>query len=177
MDFESVRAELGVLHDAPVERLIAHWTAGGPTPNDRERDHYHFLIEQNGAVVRGHYELGLPPPPDHSYAWPQHTRELNTGSVGVALCGMLGATPKDHGAVPINPLQMEKLILVLAALAGRYDLSVAETTVTVHADVGRVYGIAQRGKWDISFWPGRPKVKGAAQVAHEIRRALRAALF
>jgi hypothetical protein len=164
-----VEQELGPWKAAPVERLILHWTAGREHASALEREHYHWLIQQDLTLVKGRHPDGGPP-------WAQHTRLLNTGSLGISLCGMAGATTTDWGAAPITAPQLQKLVLVAAVLCQRYRLAISERTVLSHAEVGRVYGITQNGKWDISIWPGRPEIQGAAAVGHELRRLVAAAL-
>jgi hypothetical protein len=159
------------LPTARVERIIVHWTAGGPKASALDRAHYHLLIEQSGRVVPGLRRIGLYLP---------HTRRLNTGSIGVALCGMAGArqNPYHPGPSPITARQMEVLVQVCACLMERYGLPFQEKTLLSHADVERVYGIVQRGKWDITFWPGDPEIpRTARDVAHVLRKRVQKLLL
>jgi hypothetical protein len=157
------------LPDAPVERLVCHWTGGGyrATPIDRLR--YHLLIQGDGRIVRGLWPIGR---------WPAHTRRLNAGSVGIALCGMMGAVerPLDWGPKPISAFQMSRLVAVLAQLVERYELLISPPTVLSHAEVPEVFGLAQRGKWDIAVWPNRDDLSGASPVGAELRRLVGARL-
>ena len=72
-----------------MKRIILHWTAGANEPNNTDYQHYHYLVNGNGVVVKGKYN-----PEDNlncndgKYA--QHTGGGNTGSIGVAMCGMAG---------------------------------------------------------------------------------------
>ena|SRR2546425_1659655 len=132
---------------AAVRRVVMHWTAGGPSPSFFERLHYHFLIDREGVVHRGRFPVGR---------WPPHTRRLNTGSIGIALCGMAQATPAPLrvGPSPITAAQLEALPVIAAQVLGRYGLPVTEQTLLSHCEVPRVYGRPQRGKWDIAWVPG-----------------------
>ena len=68
-----------------MKRIILHWTAGANEPNNTDYQHYHYLVNGNGVVVKGKYN-----PEDNlncndgKYA--QHTGGGNTGSIGVAMC-------------------------------------------------------------------------------------------
>jgi hypothetical protein len=134
-------------HCDQVRRVILHWTAGGPYPSAYERLHYHLLIDQNGTAHKGLFPTGR---------WPPHTRLLNTGSVGIALCGMRGATdsPFAPGPSPITERQITALSRVAAAVLTRYGILPNERTCLTHCEVTHAYGIVQRGKWDISWMPG-----------------------
>lgn len=131
---------------ARVERVIMHWTAGTYTPSLLDRAHYHLLIDGLGQAARG-----VRPP--GSYL--PHTRMLNTGSVGLAICGMHLATesPWSAGPYPITYLQWERACQAAAEVLHAYSLPVSERTLLCHSEVGRVYGRAQRGKWDIDRLP------------------------
>ena len=40
-----------------MERIIMHWTAGTHTASEVDKEHYHLLIEGDGRVVFGDYEI------------------------------------------------------------------------------------------------------------------------
>jgi N-acetylmuramoyl-L-alanine amidase-like protein len=134
-------------HCDQVRRVILHWTGGGPYPSLLERGHYHLLIDQHGTVHKGLFPIGR---------WPSHTRMLNTGSVGIALCGMRGAAaaPFQAGPAPINERQVTATARAAAAVLHRYGILPTERTCLTHCEVTHTYGLAQRGKWDISWMPG-----------------------
>jgi N-acetyl-anhydromuramyl-L-alanine amidase AmpD len=156
---------------ARVERIIWHWTAGGSRASALDRLHYHLLIERDGRVVRGARPIGKYLP---------HTRMLNTGSAGIALCGMHGATqgkdggPLSFGTSPLSPIQFLRLVQVSAQLMDRYHLPMQEKTALCHGDVQRVTGIQQKGKWDIGYWPGKADLRGPRAVGQALRRAISA---
>lgn len=131
---------------ARVQRVIIHWTAGTYTPSALDRLHYHLLVSGLGLAVRGIRPVG-------SYL--PHTRGLNTGSVGLALCGMHLATesPWSAGPYPISHLQWERACQAAAEVLHAYGLPVSERTLLCHSEVERVYGVRQRGKWDIDRLP------------------------
>src|SRR5690606_14966315 len=45
------------LPDARMERIIWHWTAGSYNASETDKEHYHFLIEGDGDIVRGEYSV------------------------------------------------------------------------------------------------------------------------
>ena len=161
---------LAWLPEAPVKRVIMHWTAGGHQPSLIDRFHYHLLLDAAGKLHRGQFRIGR---------WPPHTRRLNTGSVAIALCGMVGAerAPLHWGARPITSEQVAALGPVAAQVLRRYGRPVTEATCLTHCEVTTAYGLAQRGKWDISVLPGMhscaPHSVGE-QLREQIRRHWRA---
>lgn len=72
-----------------TKRIILHWTAGTNYPNTTDLQHYHFLIDKDGKVYNGVYT-----PEDnlncYDGKYAQHTGGGNTGSIGIAVCGMAG---------------------------------------------------------------------------------------
>ena len=72
-----------------MKRIIIHWTAGTYQPNNTDFEHYHYLVNGDGMVINGKFK-----PEDNlncndgKYA--AHTGGGNTGSIGIAMCGMSG---------------------------------------------------------------------------------------
>lgn len=137
-----------------MKRIILHWTAGWNTASDLDREHYHAIVEGDGNVVYGKYR----PEDNESTSTPYaaHTRALNTGSIGVAVAGMVGATesPFYRGKAPINKTQIVAMADLVAELALTYDIPVTRKTVLTHAEVEPTLGVWQTGKWDINWLPG-----------------------
>lgn len=138
-----------------MKRIIIHWTGGTGLANSSDLDHYHLLIEQDGKTRQGRRnpEANLDTS-DGDYA--AHTRALNTGSIGVALCGMHGARehPFKAGHHAITEAQVDALAAVCADLCETYGIPVTPRTVLTHAEVQTTLGVAQRGKWDVTWLPG-----------------------
>lgn len=157
-----------------MKRVVIHWTAGGHKANAIDKRHYHLLIEGDGAVVPGDK---LPEAnadcTDGDYA--AHTRALNTGSIGVAVCAMHGAQerPFRAGAYPITDVQMDALIETVADLCATYSIPVDRRTVLTHAEVEPTLGVAQRGKWDITWLPDMPAPDDPVRVGDRIRQWVR----
>lgn len=148
-----------------VYRVVVHWTAGAYKPSEYDRRHYHFLIDGHGRAVLGARRPGEYLP---------HTRMLNTGSVGLALCGMGGARERPFyaGAWPITHLQWERAAQAAAEIIAAYDLALTERTCLFHSEVWRVYRRPQIGKWDINALPFEPGLT-PAEVHAQFRRKVR----
>jgi N-acetyl-anhydromuramyl-L-alanine amidase AmpD len=153
-----------------LKGIVFHWTAGGPKASALDKSHYHFLVQQDGTIVAGdckpedNINTG-----DGKYA--AHTLSANTGRIGVALCGMLGAVerPFNAGSTPINWPQITALCGLLADLCRRYDIPVTQQTVLSHAEVQPTLGIKQRGKWDVAWLPGMTATADPVQIGDRIR--------
>lgn len=144
-----------------VQRVIMHWTAGGYKPTAFDQLHYHFLIDGEGKAVRGPRAPGLYLP---------HVRAFNTGSVGLSICAMAGAVQhRTDGKAPLTKLQWERACQAAAEIIHRYDLPVSERTVLCHSEVFAVYGVAQRGKWDVDRLPFEPNTP-RDEVHRQMRR-------
>lgn len=148
-------------------RIVVHWTAGRHRPSLLERGHYHFLIDGEGKPHRGLFGVGR-------YGPPNHVKGLNTGSVGLALCGMRGAVerPFSPGPEPITPLQWERAAQAAAEVMLAYGLPAApkglERVVLMHSEVPEVYGIPQ-DRWDIDCLPWKRDL-GPGSVHSDFRR-------
>ncbi len=159
----------GWLPDCSPRRIIVHWTAGGYKAADADRWHYHILIEGDGNLVRGHYSIAdNMSTSDGRYA--AHTKGLNSGSIGVAVCCMWGAIrePFRAGQFPMTLEQWNIMARVVADLCLRYGIAVNERTVLGHGEVECVYGIPQHGKWDPMRLPWKPALS-EEQVGHAFR--------
>jgi hypothetical protein len=162
---------------AKMQRIIVHWTGGASTASGLDLEHYHVLLEGSGKLVRGKRTIkDNETSADGVYA--AHTKGCNTGSIGVALCGMAGARehPFDRGSHPITREQWDVLPSVLADLCRRYAINPARTTVLSHAEVQGTLGIKQNGKWDIARLPFDITAVGAMAIGDRFRAATRALL-
>jgi len=162
---------------ARPRRIIVHWTAGPHVSTAVDRQHYHVLIEALAPgvhIVRGARTIAdNDSTSDGRYA--AHTRLLNQGSIGVAVCGMAGATerPYSPGRRPITDAQWRALYAVLADLCERYGLAPVPASLCSHAEVERVHGVRQAGKWDISI-DRAGRLVGPVAAGDEMRAAVRA---
>lgn len=163
---------------ARINRIIVHWTAGAHTPSGLDKSHYHILIDGSGALVRGRPSIALNDAGGTRAGYAAHTLNANSGSIGVALCGMAGAVerPFSAGPFPLQAVQWTRLATVCADLCRRYGIAVQPGTVLSHAEVQQTLGIRQRGKWDISRLPFNPSIVGATACGNALRAAVSAIL-
>lgn len=156
-----------------MERVIAHWTAGGHKATEFDRGHYHILIEGDGKLVKGIPSIALNVSPvKPGYA--AHALNANSGSIGVSLCCMAGATesPFRAGNSPMMERQWNTLTVVLRELCAKYSIPVTPRTVLSHAEVQSNLGIAQRGKWDFTRLPFALDVIGSKACGDKMRREI-----
>lgn len=150
--------------------IVFHWTAGGPKASALDRQHYHFAVQQDGSIMPGERtpEDNLNTR-DGSYA--AHTLNANTGRIGVAMCGMMGAIERPFlaGPSPITWGQVNALCGLLAILCRRYSIPVTRQAVLSHAEVQPTLGITQRGKWDVAWLPGMTAVGNPVEIGDRIR--------
>ena len=135
--------------------IVLHWTAGGPRCSEIDKEHYHWIVQQDGRIVAGdHAPEDNLNTADGDYA--AHTLGANTGRIGVSMCGMMGAveSPFSAGSAPLVEGQVEAFCGLVADLCRRYQIPVTPQTVLTHAEVQPTLGIKQRGKWDICWLPG-----------------------
>ena len=139
---------------ARPKRVILHWTAGGAEANSDDLQHYHLIVDRTGRLVWGRHSIAdNDSTSDGEYA--AHVRGLNTGSIGVAVTGMMGSTehPFQPGSSPIAHGQYEIACRVIAELCQHYALPVTERTVLNHGEVQSILGVEQRWKWDVMVLP------------------------
>lgn len=158
-----------------MDRIIIHWTAGTHKVSDVDRQHYHFIIDGAGNVVAGKYapEANAKPVAGKYAA---HTLNANTGAIGVAVAAMLGAQerPFSAGKYPITTAQVDALARLVVKICDQYGIPITGRTVLTHAEVQPVLGIAQRGKWDITWLPGMTGAGDPVAVGNAIRDRARA---
>jgi hypothetical protein len=165
---------LGELPAAP-RRIVLHWTAGAHTPNDTDRRAYHYLVHGDGTVEAGQpvaANMRTIPSGTPTSQYAAHVRALNSFSVGIALCGMAGAREGGpYGSWPLTEVQVQAAMRFAAecCLAWGLDPSDARHLLS-HAEVPRVYDIAQPGKWDIAALPFAPQIRGSEEVGTWLRQ-------
>ena len=155
-----------------MKRIIVHWTAGTYFPNNTDLEHYHFLIDKNGKVYDGKYK-----PEDNENCsdgkYAQHTGGGNTGSIGVALCGMCGFKDKNNvGNYPINKIQCETVFQLIAELCKKYKIKINSDSVMTHFEFGKKHPeTSSKGKIDIVFLPPYPDIK-QGEIGNFIRNSV-----
>ena len=156
-----------------MKRIILHWTAGTYQPNSKDYEHYHYLINGDGLLVEGKYK-----PEDNTNCYDgkyaAHTGGGNTGSIGVALCGMLGFINRENiGDYPLTKVQCERTFKLIAELSKKYNIPVTKQTVMTHYEFGlNNPKTTSAGKIDITYLPAYPWVR-AADVGDYIRSKAR----
>jgi len=163
------------LPPANMNRIIVHWTAGNHTASATDREHYHLLIEHDGTLIRGDHEIDDNQAPIDTRDYAAHTRNANTGAIGVALCGMVGAVERPFvaGSFPITVKQWQVASRVIAQLCRRYRIDPNRQSVLSHAEVQPTLGIKQAGKWDIARLPWRSDVSDPIVIGDELRALVR----
>lgn len=158
-----------------MKRIIIHWTAGGNKANATDKKHYHVLTEGDGKIVLGNHPISANKPP-LSKEYAAHTLNCNTDSIGVSMCGMVGAveSPFNPGKSPITKVQFDAMIKEAARLAKAYGITVSPQSILTHAEVEANLGIKQKGKWDITILPWDTKTKGAKVIGDLIRKEVSA---
>lgn len=153
-----------------MKRIILHWSAGTHRASALDREHYHYMIQGDGSVVVGDKPVSANAAPlSRNYA--AHTANLNTDSIGIAVCAMRGArqSPFSPGDQPITDAQVEALVTLTAMLARDYGIPVSRTTILSHAEVQPTLGVRQAGKWDIAWLPGRSNANDPIGVGDYLR--------
>ncbi|WP_208349105.1 N-acetylmuramoyl-L-alanine amidase [Pseudaestuariivita rosea] len=158
-----------------LRRIIMHWTAGGHSANSLDRKHYHEIVEGDGTRVQGD-KLPEANESTRDGHYAAHTRALNTGSIGLSMAAMSGARerPFAKGKSPITEKQLDAFVAMVAEYADTYAIEITRETVLTHAEVQRTLGVAQRGKWDITWIPGMDKPGDPVEVGDRIRAMIKA---
>lgn len=156
-----------------MKKIILHWTAGTNQPNNAEFQHYHYLVNGDGMTVAGMYK-----PEDNENCrdgrYAQHTGGGNTGSIGVAMCGMLGfQDSKNVGKYPLTKKQCEATFKLLAELCKKYHIPISSETVLTHYEFGKSNPkTTSYGKIDIIYLPTYPEVE-QNEVGNFIRQKVK----
>lgn len=154
-----------------LERIVIHWTAGANYMNSTDYQHYHFLVDKDGEVMKGMYK-----PEDNlncndgKYA--AHTGGGNTGSIGVAFCGMLGfKNAKNPGHFPLTAKQVEAGLKFCAELCKKYNIPI--DNVITHYEFGKAHPQSiSAGKIDIIYLPCYPNVQ-ANEIGNFLRQKIK----
>jgi hypothetical protein len=153
-------------------RVVLHWTAGTNKASALDKDHYHVLVEGDGTVVYGNHAIDANAKPVREPR-ASHTRNLNTGSIGVSLCGMRDAVerPFSPGPSPLTIEQWQVAAEVVAELCAKYQIAVTPRSVLAHGEVQSVLGVAQLQKWDPLVLPWTPTLP-RQQVMDQFRASV-----
>ena len=156
-----------------MKRIIIHWTAGVNQPNSTDYEHYHFLVNGDGFIVKGKFK-----PEDNENTqdgvYAQHTGGGNTASIGVAMCGMAGFVSKRSvGRYPLTKVQCEAMFYLVAKLCKEYNIPITPSTVLTHYEFGIKHpNTSSAGKIDIIYLPPYPEQQ-QAKIGDFIRSKVR----
>jgi len=174
MDVYEIGDVTQLFHPSGLHRIVMHWTGGTYDDVSFAKRHYHRIVGGDAHVIGGY----LAPEAnadtsDGVYA--AHTRALNTGSIGVAICAMGGAveSPFDAGKYPLTRPQVDAMIEEVADLCETYDIPLSPWTVLTHAEVQETLGVRQRGKWDYMVLPEMTSVVKSRTVGDALRERIR----
>ena len=135
-----------------MKKIIIHWTAGGYQPNNTDLQHYHYLINGDGLIVKGKYK-----PEDNENCndgrYAQHCGGGNTGAIGVAFCGMAGFNGKPESTkYPLKRIQIEVGFELVAKLCKKYNIPINKASVLTHYEFGKSHPkTTSAGKIDIIY--------------------------
>ena len=141
-----------------MKRIILHWTGGTNQPNSKEFEHYHYLVNGDGLTIMGKYK-----PEDNlncnDKKYAQHTGGGNTGSIGVAMCGMYGYVSPNHtGAHKLTKMQCEAMFKLVAKISYCYNIPVTSDTIMTHYEFAKKHPkTSSAGKIDITYLPPYPE--------------------
>ena len=148
-----------ILPDGELHAILLHWTG---STYERVFPAYHFCLSgADAVVVHATHDLranmrNVRAESDRPYA--AHTAGRNSYAAGIAVCGMLAATPFDFGPAPLTRAQVEGAIAVCARLVRRYGIPIG--AVRTHAEAALEDGYFGSGpdeRWDIARLEPRPQ--------------------
>ena len=147
-------------------------TAGYGKPNNDDMQHYHIMVDQLGNLFAGYHKISDNVNcKDGNYA--EHCALGNTGTIGIALCGMLGFNTKTRFTkVPITQVQVEKACEKIANLCKEYNIPIDSSHVYTHMEYDQSPNGAKDGKIDIVFIPYN-HVYGKDEVGNFLREKVK----
>jgi hypothetical protein len=168
------------LQPGTFSRVHLHWTAGDYDPSEFDKDHYHFLVDGAGRVVKGNCDVSANSTTAPKGKKSHHTLNANTGALSVSLACMGGndvrERPYNGGKWPLKQVQWVTGAIITAELCKRYKIPVGPRSVLSHAEVEANLGIKQRGKWDIAILPWDMSYDTARECGDLYRKQVQAHL-
>ena len=146
------------LFDRGVRGVVWHWTAGAKGFIEAERAVYNFLASNAGDVIDGNHSIAS----QVMYDWQNdvgasHTKNMNTGWIGISIDAMAGAqqrNPVVWGSNPMTWAGIDAMLAVTKEVCEEYNVPVSRWTTLSHAEVQPTLGVAQNQKWDMTLLPG-----------------------
>lgn len=176
MKMRGVQKEKHLFDDVGLHGIIWHWTAGLKVPTEADRSHYNDLFDFEG----NQYDGAARPEHQVNYDWRRkigvsHTRNSNTGRIGMSVAGMHRAQGWPKLVWGNHPITWEGIDAMLerSAMYGRkFDIPVTKWSMLSHAEVEATLGIKQNNKWDYMVVPGYEKPVNAVEVGDILRNRL-----
>lgn len=165
-----------------LRSIYLHWTAGDYRTTYPA---YHYCVALTGdgavTVVATHdVRANMRDVRTGDGAYAAHTAGRNAFALGLAICGMAGATPSDFGSFPLR----EDLVAAMCELAARaahaYGIPIEAARVMTHAEAALVDGYFGSGadeRWDIARLRPEPRPLApddARRTGDELRARMRA---
>ncbi|MCA1806888.1 MAG: hypothetical protein LC687_03360 [Actinobacteria bacterium] len=161
-----------------ITRVHWHWTASTYYVDWRVRSHYNNVFDHEG----NEYDGRSPAHMQAAYDWRNkvgvsHTKDANTGAVGLAFAGMAGAEANwgtstvDQGKYPLTWEGIDAMLKKTAEYCRAFGIKPSPWTTITHAEVQTNINIRQSGKWDIRCLPDNPKVLLGEKACGDILRA------
>lgn len=143
-----------------MNKIILHWTAGTNQPCSTDYEHYHYLINKDGVILKGKFA-----PEDNlncnNGKYAQHCGGGNTGAIGVSMCGMYvpkGVNIKET-KFPLTRIQCEATFKLVAELCKKYNIKITPQTVLTHYEFGQAHPkTSSYGKIDIVYLHPFPEI-------------------
>ena len=158
-----------------MKRIIIHWTAGRLQPNSTDYQHYHFLINGDGVVLKGKFPVSAnevcKTDAKNNALYAAHCGGGNTGSIGIAMCGMYTPKNTDFRNSPdtLTKVQVERCFKLIAELSKEYKIEITPDAVMTHYEFGLKHPkTSSAGKIDIVYLPPYPELK-ASEIGNFIR--------
>lgn len=181
MNYQDFIPRIEDLPHAP-KRIIMHWTGGKHIPNSVDLEHYHFLFDGDGDVVKGVHPVSSNMrrlKSGDNYA--AHTRGFNSYSIGVSFCGMHGSRPGvSFGNWPLKENQVQEGLKFVSALCLAYGLNPMDSHhVFTHYEAEYLHGVDQvpvgPGTWkrditELEFLPDLKKNDVGSWIRSQVRK-------
>jgi hypothetical protein len=164
--WRSLVPTLASLPAAP-KRIVLHWTGGGSSANATDKAHYHFIVNQDGTIVKGVWPVGSNMRRVNGTSYAQHTGGFNSFSIGVSFAGM------NSPATVLTERQVMTGLAFVALLCVTYKLDPTNTAqLFTHMEawtLHKVKGTQNDTKSDIDRLKFRPEL-GKADVGPWLRK-------
>lgn len=159
-----------------MNRITWHHTGGGYTPSAKDLSCYHRLIDGDGNVHDGDHEIEDNAPGRKLAAgeYAAHTRNLNSGNIGLSVCSMAAGQwdkPRASRAFP-RPTQIDVLIRETALLCRQYGIVPSRQHTLSHAEVEPTLGVKQKQKWDFDYQIRDVDSRDPIAIGDELRQEL-----